>query len=51
MNGQEARVHLETALRRLVEHNRYLLENDLSERSIASRLAIYLQAEFPGLCH
>jgi hypothetical protein len=43
---REVRAHLEAALRRLVEHDRYLLENDLSERCIASRLAMYLQAEF-----
>jgi hypothetical protein len=35
MNGQEARMHLEAALLRLVERDRYLLENELSERSIA----------------
>lgn len=47
MNEEEALAHLEAALRRIVEHDRYLLENDLSERCIASRLAMYLQAEFP----
>jgi hypothetical protein len=47
MNGEEVRARLEAALWRLVEHDRYLLENDLSERCIASRLAMYLQAEFP----
>lgn len=38
---------LAKALRQLDEHDRHLLENDLSERCIASRLALHLQAEFP----
>ena len=31
----------------LAENDQYLLENDLGERCIASRLAMYLQQEFP----
>ncbi|ODS56446.1 MAG: hypothetical protein ABS36_08665 [Acidobacteria bacterium SCN 69-37] len=33
----------------VVEHDRHLLENDLSERCIAARLALYLQMEFHEL--
>lgn len=47
MNPEESRAHLEAALRQLVMNDRHLLENDLNERCIASRLAMYLQAEFP----
>jgi hypothetical protein len=49
MNGNEARARLENALRQLVENDRHLLENDLSERCIASRLAMYMQQVFPEL--
>jgi hypothetical protein len=38
---------LERALRRLLEDDRHLLENDLSERCIAARLAMYLHEGFP----
>jgi len=47
MKGDEARARLESALRQLIKLDRHLLENDVSERCIASRLAMYLQAEFP----
>jgi hypothetical protein len=39
--------HLNDALQKLMENDRYLLEVDVSERCIASRLAFYLQNEFP----
>ena len=42
----EVRERLDRALRRLLEGDRYLLENDLSERCIAARLAMYLREEF-----
>ena len=42
----EVRERLERALHRLLEGDRYLLENDLSERCIAARLAMYLREEF-----
>ncbi|MGE0041378.1 MAG: hypothetical protein AB7H88_21295 [Vicinamibacterales bacterium] len=35
------------AMRRVLADDRHLLENNLSERCIAARLAFYLQAEFP----
>jgi len=38
---------LTKALQQLDTHDRHLLENDLSERCIASRLAFHLQAQFP----
>jgi|CZKS01.1.fsa_nt_gi hypothetical protein len=47
MDGNDARQRLENALQHLTRHDRHLLENDLSERCIASRLAMHLQAAFP----
>ena len=47
MNAHEAQQRLENAIQQLVRFDRHLLENDLSERCIASRLAMYLQAGFP----
>jgi hypothetical protein len=47
MNREEIKSRLDEALRRLAEKDRYLLEKDLSERCIASRLAMYLQMKFP----
>jgi len=38
---------LNNALERLVRQDAYLFENNLGERCIAARLAMYLQAEFP----
>ena len=46
MGEGEVRERLERALLRLLEGDRYLLENDLSERCIAARLAMYLSKEF-----
>jgi hypothetical protein len=47
MEAADVRQRFEHALQRLQESDRYLLENDLSERCIAARLAMYLQPEFP----
>jgi hypothetical protein len=44
---EEVGRRLEDALREVVRSDRYLLENNLSERCIAARLAMYLQARFP----
>jgi hypothetical protein len=44
VNVQE---RLERARRKLEENDAHLLANDLSERCIAARLALYLQPEFP----
>jgi hypothetical protein len=46
VDENEVRQRLERALRRLRDADLYLLENDLSERCIAARLAMYLQPEF-----
>jgi hypothetical protein len=47
MESAAIRTRLEAALHRLLQEDRYLLENDLSERCIASRLAMYLQESLP----
>src|SRR5579883_346496 len=47
MNEDHVRKRLEDALHRLADQDLYLLQNNLSERCIASRLAMYLQAAFP----
>jgi hypothetical protein len=47
MDEEDVVTRLNNALRRLTDNDRYLLEFDLSERCIASRLALYLQNEFP----
>lgn len=49
MTAEEVRAKLTAAIGKLVASDAYLLEHDLSERCIASRLAIYLQQEFPDL--
>ena len=46
MGEGEVRERFEQALWRLLECDGYLLENDLSERCIAARLAMYLREEF-----
>lgn len=50
MERNEVCKRLEAALVKLAENDLYLLENDLSERCIASRLAMYLQTEFVEYC-
>lgn len=47
MERKEIAGRLTNALHRLVENDAHLLEFDLSERCIASRLALYLQSKFP----
>ncbi len=39
---------LEEALQELLQRDRYLLEHDINERTIAHRLAIYLEGRFEG---
>ncbi len=39
---------LQRALGRLIDHDGYLLEKDVNERSISHRLAIYIEQEFAG---
>jgi hypothetical protein len=48
MERQDVEERLARALQRLVERDVYLLENNLSERCIAGRLAMYLQEQFPN---
>lgn len=47
MEREDVEARLDRALRTLRGADLYLLQNDLSERCIASRLAMYLQREFP----
>lgn len=47
MKAAEIRERLNTAVALLNQKDRYLLQNDLSERCIAARLAMYLQSVFP----
>ena len=49
MTEAEVREKLQVATQKLVTDDAHLLEHDLSERCIASRLAMYLQSEFPEL--
>jgi hypothetical protein len=44
MTNEEVREWLEAGLQQLVDRDRHLFENNLSERCIASRLAMYLQS-------
>lgn len=47
MTEAEVREKLQVATQKLVAADAHLLEHDLSERCIASRLAMYLQQEYP----
>lgn len=47
MERDAVRSRLDAALARLVAQDAYLFENNLLERCIAGRLAMYLQHEFP----
>jgi hypothetical protein len=47
MEREEVKKRLHNALQELAKSDRHLLEYDLSERCIASRLAMYLQKAFP----
>jgi hypothetical protein len=47
MNEEDVQARLALALLRIAENDRHLLVVDISERCIASRLAMYLQNEFP----
>jgi len=47
MEREEVEKRLREALLEVAKNDRYLLENDLGERCIASRLAMYLQNAFP----
>lgn len=48
MERDDVRRRLEAALEKLVASDAYLLAHNLGERCIASRLAMYLQDEFPN---
>src|SRR4051812_22600469 len=47
MEREDVENRLDRALARFTEREAYLLENNLSERCIASRLAMHLQEQFP----
>jgi len=47
MERDVVRARLDAALQRLVQQDAYLFANNLGERCIAARLAMYLQHEFP----
>ena len=47
MERDDVRRRLDAAAARLVHDDGYLLANNLGERCIAARLAMYLQGEFP----
>jgi hypothetical protein len=47
MEGPDVPARLDRAVSRLAANDGHLLENSLSERCIAGRLAMYLQGEFP----
>jgi hypothetical protein len=47
MEAHEVKAALKKAVAELQENDGYLLENNLSERCIAARLAMYLQPRFP----
>lgn len=47
MEFEEVKQLLDAALAKAADTDRYLLEHDLSERCIASRVALHLQALFP----
>jgi hypothetical protein len=47
MEEEDVRARLAVALERVAEQDLHLLEVDVSERCIASRLAMYLQEQFP----
>jgi hypothetical protein len=49
MKAEEVRERVEVAIAALMKPDRYLLENNLGERCIAGRLAIYLQQTFSDL--
>lgn len=49
MEAGEVKERLDQALAMVIKHDRYLLENNLAERCIAGRLAMYLQQAFPEL--
>lgn len=49
MEKELLEVKILTAVNKLLQQDKYLLENDLNERSITHKLAEYLQQEFPEL--
>ena len=49
MMGEEVKAKLHAATQALLASDAHLLEHDLSERCIASRLAMYLQQKFQDL--
>jgi hypothetical protein len=48
MESEMVKEAVNAALDKLLKLDRYLLSNDVNERSISHRLAIYLEPSFPG---
>jgi len=48
MDKQEVEAKISSAIEKLFERDRALLEIDVNERTITHRLAIYIEEEFPG---
>lgn len=48
VSESEVRSKIIAAIRHLHKNDQYLLDHDLNERSIAFRLALYIQQEFAG---
>ncbi len=46
LSEQVVKDKVRNAIQRLLDHDRFLLEKDVNERSISHRLAMYLQNEF-----
>ena len=44
----DAHQHLDAAVAQFIEHDAYLIENDVNERSMTHRFAMYLQTRLPG---
>ncbi len=48
MEALKIKGKIESALRKVLKNDKYLLEKDINERTIAHKLATYLQSEFRG---
>jgi hypothetical protein len=47
LSTEEIEIKMDAAISRLLEEDKFLLQNDLNERTITHRLAMYLQDLFP----
>ena len=46
MNGLEIKRRIKSALSEVLNNDKYLLQKDIHERTIAHKLATYLQSKF-----